>query len=363
VIERFAPRSNGLPPPPARERVDTLIATDVLSEGLNLQDASTVVSYDLPWNPVRLMQRIGRIDRLGAVHDVVQLHHFLPARHLDRLLGLMARLHTKVSTIEKALGLDQQVLATPADAEWATERIRILARGPDGYNRVEEDIEGPLDPEERAYIDFVELSRESDSDDPPHIAVSSIADPDVTAPRAVAYWRVECDGHSRGLWMSCDLETGCVVEHQADVIATFREAGQMKPYEASKNTIEVARRSFARYAREVLTRLELARIAGDALTPGLPQCRIAAWLGRARRSNSQRLSREERAAVDRLLARLARRFTVAGERALSRIANDLPDGLDAPWLASLEHHIRDIESESGDSSRLRELGTLLQSPI
>lgn len=66
AVGRFAPRSNGVREPAARERVDLPIATDVLSEGLNLQDASRGVSYDLPWNPVRSIQRVGRVDRLAA---------------------------------------------------------------------------------------------------------------------------------------------------------------------------------------------------------------------------------------------------------------------------------------------------------
>ena len=104
VVERFAPRANHRPPPLHRERVDVLVATDVLAEGLNLQDARHVVSYDLPWNPVRLIQRIGRIDRLGSPHDVVVPHLFLPTEGLDRVLGLTRRLRTKLYGIATALG-------------------------------------------------------------------------------------------------------------------------------------------------------------------------------------------------------------------------------------------------------------------
>ncbi|MDX1675985.1 MAG: C-terminal helicase domain-containing protein [Longimicrobiales bacterium] len=104
VVERFAPRANHRPLPPERERVDVLIATDVLAEGLNLQDARHVVSYDLPWNPVRLIQRIGRVDRLGSPHENVVPHLFLPAEGLDRVLGLTRSLRTKLYGIATALG-------------------------------------------------------------------------------------------------------------------------------------------------------------------------------------------------------------------------------------------------------------------
>jgi Helicase conserved C-terminal domain/SNF2-related domain len=113
VVRRFAPRANGVREPPPREAVRVLIATDVLSEGLNLQDAAHVVSFDLPWNPVRLIQRIGRVDRLGSLHDTVHAHHFLPDAGLERLLGLVERLRRKLAAIRAGLG--GQTDAWPAD--------------------------------------------------------------------------------------------------------------------------------------------------------------------------------------------------------------------------------------------------------
>ena len=117
VIERFAPRANRAREPSPRERVDVLIATDVLAEGLNLQDARCVVSYDLPWNPVRLMQRVGRVDRLGSPHDDVRSCVFLPADGLDELLGLMRRLRRKLHAIGASVGLDASVLGTAGDPQ------------------------------------------------------------------------------------------------------------------------------------------------------------------------------------------------------------------------------------------------------
>lgn len=105
VVERFAPVSSGVGPPPARERVDLLIATDVLSEGLNLQDARVVVSYDLPWNPVRLLQRIGRVDRMGSLHDEIQPVLFVPGAGLDDVLRLTRRLRAKLSGIAATVGV------------------------------------------------------------------------------------------------------------------------------------------------------------------------------------------------------------------------------------------------------------------
>lgn len=104
VVERFAPRANGRPHPPDRERIDILVATDVLAEGMNLQDARHVISYDLPWNPVRLLQRIGRVDRLGSPHREVMPYLFVPAEGLDSLLGLRRRLIVKLDGIAGTVG-------------------------------------------------------------------------------------------------------------------------------------------------------------------------------------------------------------------------------------------------------------------
>jgi hypothetical protein len=109
VVRAFAPQSNHATVS-AASRVRVLIATDVLSEGWNLQDARDVVSFDLPWNPVRLMQRLGRIDRLGSPHRTVRCHNFMPDHELDDLLGLVDRLSAKLDAIQAAVGDPGRIL-------------------------------------------------------------------------------------------------------------------------------------------------------------------------------------------------------------------------------------------------------------
>lgn len=142
VLERFAPRAHGVSAPPPHERIRTLIATDVLAEGLDLQDAPHCISYDLPWNPVRLMQRAGRIDRLGSLHDDVHVWYFEPAAELEQLLGLMRRLGAKVHSIARTVGAEHGVIAaddatpassvpaaaSPAAGSADTDRLRRLLR-------------------------------------------------------------------------------------------------------------------------------------------------------------------------------------------------------------------------------------------
>jgi hypothetical protein len=111
VVGRFAPKAN---PEYRRARgeseIMTLVATDVLAEGLNLQDCDKIVNYDLHWNPVRLIQRFGRIDRIGSDFDVIYGFNFLPETELDRQLGLKAVLHHRVQEIHDTIGEDSAIL-------------------------------------------------------------------------------------------------------------------------------------------------------------------------------------------------------------------------------------------------------------
>ena len=102
VLRAFAPRATGSAPPPAALAVDILVATDLASEGLNLQDARRVVNYDLPWTPARLAQRVGRIDRLGSTHRRIETLSLLPPRLLDQALRLEARLLEKAALGRRA---------------------------------------------------------------------------------------------------------------------------------------------------------------------------------------------------------------------------------------------------------------------
>lgn len=90
--------------------VDIILSTDVLSEGQNLQKAKHLINYDLHWNPTRMIQRAGRIDRIGTPHDEIWIHNFFPSDELEDLLELVKVLERKVSDIDESIGLDQKVL-------------------------------------------------------------------------------------------------------------------------------------------------------------------------------------------------------------------------------------------------------------
>jgi hypothetical protein len=108
VIESFAPKTasriNDDGEPTGEDLFDILITTDVLAEGVNLQQAGQVINYDLPWNPMKIVQRHGRVDRLFSEHEEVHLGLFFPAAHLDEMLKLQETLERKLNQAEAAIG-------------------------------------------------------------------------------------------------------------------------------------------------------------------------------------------------------------------------------------------------------------------
>ena len=99
ILERFAPlaKKSGKT---AGEPVDILVATDVLSEGQNLQDADFVVNYDIHWNPVRVIQRVGRVDRLGSPNSEIFSANFWPARDVEEYLALQKRVEDRMAVMK-----------------------------------------------------------------------------------------------------------------------------------------------------------------------------------------------------------------------------------------------------------------------
>ena len=167
VITRFSPYYNGSSSAElvadGKSEIRVLIATDVLSEGLNLQDATRIINYDLHWNPVRLMQRIGRVDRrmdpeiearIVTDHpDQKKLRgetaywNFLPPEELDELLRLFRTVSKKTLRISKTFGIEGRKLLTPEDD------YQALKEFTDAY-------EGTLSPLEAMHLELQALLRD-----------------------------------------------------------------------------------------------------------------------------------------------------------------------------------------------------------
>ena len=115
IVKRFSPTWNlGQRESRPGSEIRVLLATDIVSEGQNLQDCARVLNYDLHWNPVRLIQRFGRIDRIGTEHEVINLHNMWPDVEVDAELELTDRLHRRIQSFHDLIGLDSKLLS---DAE------------------------------------------------------------------------------------------------------------------------------------------------------------------------------------------------------------------------------------------------------
>jgi hypothetical protein len=112
VIQRFAPEASGYQQTLAESgesELQYVVATDTLSEGVNLQDVSVQISYDLPWNPMRIVQRVGRIDRIGSTEEKY-VHNFYPDGDIEAAIKLLKRLQAKINDIALIVGKENNIL-------------------------------------------------------------------------------------------------------------------------------------------------------------------------------------------------------------------------------------------------------------
>jgi superfamily II DNA/RNA helicase len=116
AIHGFAPITTGALPG-TEDQYDILLSTDVLAEGMNLQQSRNVINYDLPWNPMRLVQRHGRIDRIGSSHREVFLRTFFPDLQLDALLNLEERVRRKLAQAAASVGVEEAPIERGAIGE------------------------------------------------------------------------------------------------------------------------------------------------------------------------------------------------------------------------------------------------------
>lgn len=110
VLEQFLPNARHVDD---AKRIELLICTDLLSEGLNLQEASVIVHLDMPWNPARLEQRVGRALRMGSRHPRVTVYSFSPPASAAALLRIESRLRDKLATAQRTIGVAGSILPSP----------------------------------------------------------------------------------------------------------------------------------------------------------------------------------------------------------------------------------------------------------
>ena len=129
VLTCFSPLSKDkhLIMPDQKADISLLVGTDCISEGQNLQDSDYLINYDIHWNPVRIIQRFGRIDRIGSRNEVIQLVNFWPDMDLDEYIKLKAKVETRMkSTVLTATGDDNPIDDEKGDLEYRQQQLERL---------------------------------------------------------------------------------------------------------------------------------------------------------------------------------------------------------------------------------------------
>lgn len=128
ILTNFAPRAKqraSIPTMPQEGEIDLLIATDCISEGQNLQDCDYLVNYDIHWNPVRIIQRFGRIDRLRSTNSAVQLVNFWPTQDLNKYINLKSRVEARMALVDLTATGEDNLLG---DQEQIADELRYRDR-------------------------------------------------------------------------------------------------------------------------------------------------------------------------------------------------------------------------------------------
>lgn len=141
IAWRFSPESNEkrhrIPP---EDDIRVLVATDVLSEGQNLQDSHIVVNYDLPWAIIRLIQRAGRVDRIGQTSDNILCYSFLPADGVERIIRLRSRVRQRLQENAEVVGTDESFFEDDADDQAVVDLYNEKSGILDGDDDAEVDL-------------------------------------------------------------------------------------------------------------------------------------------------------------------------------------------------------------------------------
>lgn len=164
LLINFSPKSKKREQvfPGQRDEIDVMICTDCISEGQNLQDCDYLINYDIHWNPVRIIQRFGRIDRIGSVNDNIQLVNFFPNIELDNFIDLVARVKGRMVMLDvSATGEDNVISKDPSnmkDLEYRKKQLKQL------QNEVIdiEDVQGNISISDLTFNDFkIDLEKTS----------------------------------------------------------------------------------------------------------------------------------------------------------------------------------------------------------
>ena len=246
---RFSPVSNG-----KRDKVRVtdelrvLIATDVLSEGQNLQDAHIVVNYDLPWAIIRLIQRAGRVDRIGQQSDKILCYSFVPADGVERLIKLRAKVRQRLIENAEVVGSDE----TFFDDDKDNDLIRDLYTEKNGI--LDDDGDTEVDLASYAY----QIWKNATDADPslsakieamPNVVYATKAhQPQPAAPRGVLVYMRTAHGNDALTWM--DEAGNPVTQSQLTILKAAACSAQTEPLPRMENHHELTNKGLSHIIEE-----------------------------------------------------------------------------------------------------------------
>ena len=135
-----------------------LITTDILSEGVNMHRSNVVLNYDLPWNPTKVLQRVGRVNRIGTKHSKIYIFNFFPTSHADEHLGLEANIVAKINAFHSALGEDARYLYVEEEELTQHGLTGQYSVGEKIYQGLQSPLE--LEKEENSMLGYIKLLRD-----------------------------------------------------------------------------------------------------------------------------------------------------------------------------------------------------------
>lgn len=193
-------------------KTDILMSTDVLSEGMNLQKARYLINYDLHWNPTRMIQRAGRIDRIGSPFKEIYVYNFFPEEELEDLLRLVQILQNKIRNIDSSIGLDTTVLGEEVNPKVFGIIRRIRERDETVFDDLEKEVFGGGERFYQPLLDYLKGKAAAELEKIPLGIHSGLR----RSIRGIYfYYRYSDDFH---FWYLYDLMTGEMIKNKTKIL-------------------------------------------------------------------------------------------------------------------------------------------------
>lgn len=223
-------------------RINILLSTDVLSEGQNLQSAKYLINYDLHWNPTRMIQRAGRIDRIGSPYKNIFVYNFFPEYELEELLRLVQILQNKIVEIDKSIGLDQTILGEKIHPKVFGIIRKIKNRDSGVFTEIENDIFGGGEKFYQPLKDFLKDRAKEELEKIPYGIYSGLKKRKISG--IFFYYKYSRDFH---FWCLYDIAKKSILTSKTEIIDFISCRPQEKReipnffdkiYEINKNILE-----------------------------------------------------------------------------------------------------------------------------